>query len=61
MKKKELKNLAQRIAEQEKILQDTSISSDERREAENNIFLLASKVTSLEDMDLLDEYIQELL
>lgn len=61
MKKKELKNLAQRIAEQEKILQDTSITSDERREAENNIFLLASKVTSLEDMDLLDEYIQELL
>lgn len=61
MKKKELKNLAQRIAEQERILQDTSISSDERREAENNIFLLASKVTSLEDMDLLDEYIQELL
>lgn len=61
MKKKELKNLAQRIAEQERILQDTSITSDERREAENNIFLLASKVTSLEDMDLLDEYIQELL
>lgn len=61
MKKKELKNLAQRITEQERILQDTSITSDERREAENNIFLLASKVTSLEDMDLLDEYIQELL
>lgn len=61
MKKKELKNLAQRIAEQEKILQDASITPDERREAENNIFLLASKVTSLEDMDLLDEYIQELL
>ena len=61
MKKKELKDLARKIAEQEKILQDLTITSEQREEAENKIFFLSSKIENLEDMDLLDEYIQELL
>ena len=43
MKKKELKDLARKIAEQEKILQDLTITSEQREEAENKIFFLSSK------------------
>lgn len=60
MKKKELKNLAQKIAKWEQILQ-TSQDQEEIREAQNQIMSLSGRVQSLEDMVLLDDMIQEIL
>lgn len=60
MKKKELKNLAQKIAKWEQILQ-TSQNQEEIREAQNQIMSLSGRVQSLEDMVLLDDMIQEIL
>ena len=60
MKKKELKNLAVQIADAEKILSNNP-SPEERKEAENTIMRLTSRVTSLEDMMYMDELIQKFL
>ena len=60
MKKKELKNLAQKIAKYERIIQ----SSDDKklvRQAEEEIMKLSSSVDSLEDMIAIDELVMELL
>lgn len=59
MKKKELKNLAKKIAEAEKIVQ-TSIDEYEIEEAKTLILNLSKKI-SFEDLDELDEMIMELL
>ena len=60
MKKKELKELAVRIAECEKAIQENkdiiSVS-----QAQDEIMKLTAKVKSLSDLDLLDEMIQEIL
>lgn len=60
MKKKELKNLAVKIAAAEEMLQN---SKDQNviHEAQEEIFKLSSKVHDIEDMMLLDEMIQEIL
>ena len=60
MKAKEIKNLAKKIAQQEKILQ-TSTSTEEKARAEQEIIKLSSCVKSIEDMIALDEAIQDLL
>ena len=60
MKKKELKNLAKKIAKYELILQ-YSTDTKEKEQAQNEIMKLTSEVHSFEDIDLLDEMIQEFL
>ena len=60
MKAKEIKNLAKKIAQQEKIIQ-TSTSTEEKARAEQEIIKLSSRVKSIEDMIALDEAIQDLL
>lgn len=60
MKKKELKQLAQKFAQQEKILQE-SINEEEREKAKQEIMRLSSSVKSMDDMMELDILIQELL
>ena len=60
MKQKEIKNLAKKIAQQEKILQ-TSTDSHEKARAEQEIIKLSACVKSIEEMVALDEAIQDLL
>lgn len=60
MKKKELKNLAEKIAKQEVIIQ-TSTDSAEVQAAQNEIMRLSSRVHDFQDIDTLDEMIQEIL
>ena len=60
MKKKELKNLAQKIAKYERIIQ----TRDDKKlvhQAEEEIMRLSSSVDSLEDMVAIDELVMELL
>lgn len=61
MKRKELKNLAQKIAKQELRLQQEDISPEEKKDAEMEITRLCGKVTCLEDMIDLDDLVQELV
>lgn len=58
MKKKELKNLAKKIAENEYILQSSN-DEYEKQQAKEEILKISSGVHSFEDLDLLDELIQE--
>ena len=60
MKRKEIKNLAQKIAKFEKIIQ-TSSDKKEIATAENEIMKLSSCVDSLEDMIAVDEIVMEIL
>lgn len=60
MKKKELKNLATKIAKYEKIIQN-SVDQAEIKQAENEIMKLSSHVDRLEDMMMIDEMIQDIL
>lgn len=60
MNKKELKNLAKKIAKYEKIIQTTE-DAKERRNAENEIMKLTSSVKSFDDLMTLDEIIQDIL
>ena len=60
MKKKELKNLAAKIAKCERIIQ-TSDDKKAVNQAENEIIRLSSCVSSLEDIDAIDELVRELL
>ncbi len=60
MKKKEIKNLAQKIAKYERIIQ----TSDDKKaiaQAEEEIMKVSSSVHSLEDMMAIDELVLELL
>ncbi len=60
MKKKELKNLATKIAKYERIIQ----TSDDKKaiaQAEQEIMKLSSSVDSLDDMVAIDELVMELL
>ena len=61
MKKKELKNLAQKIAKAELIIQSSDSSTAERAKAEQEIMRLSSHVDKLEDMIIIDEMVQEIL
>ena len=60
MKKKELKNLATKIAKYERIVQ-TSDDKKVVRQAEEEIMKLSSSVDSLDDMIAIDELVMELL
>ena len=60
MKQKEIKNLAQKIAKYERIIQ-TSNDKKLVRQAEEEIMKLSSSVTSLDDMVAIDELVMELL
>ena len=60
MKAKEIKNLAKKIAQQEKILQNAT-TTEEKSRAEKEIVRLSSRVKSIEDMIALDEAIQDIL
>ena len=60
MKKKELKNLAKKIADAEYIIQ-TSDDNKAVAKAQDSITELSGKVNSVEDMLALDEFVQELL
>lgn len=57
MKKKELKELAKKIAKYETVIQESS-DEDEKENAKNAILRLADSIESLEDMSALDELIQ---
>ena len=60
MKKKELKNLAEKIAKCEHIIQ-TSKNEKKVQDAQNEIMRLASRVHDFQDIDLIDEMVQEIL
>ncbi len=60
MKRKELKNLAKKIAQAEYIIQ-TSDNQEEIQRAQMEIMTLSSHVDSLEDITIIDEMVQELL
>ena len=60
MKKKELKNLAKKIAKCEYVLQ-TSDNSEEKEQAREEIMKISSGIHSFEDLDVLDEMVQDLL
>ena len=60
MKRKELKNLAQKIAKAEKIIQ-TSDDPKAIKKAEQEIMMLSGQVDSLADMTAIDELVQEIL
>ena len=57
MKKKELKKLAGQIAEAEINLQKSK-NPEQSKEIKNKIIKLSSRITSLEDIMILDELIQ---
>lgn len=60
MKKKELKNLAQKIADYEYIL-ETNDDQEAINNAQKSIMQLTSKVKDFQDLDILDEMIQDIL
>ena len=60
MKKKELKNLAKKIAEAEYIIQNSDDSKAVAK-AQNIIIELSGKAMSLEDMMIIDELVQDIL
>ena len=60
MKQKEIKNLAQKIAKYERIIQ-TSDDKHLVRQAQEKIMEITSGVTSFEDMVAIDEAVMELL
>ena len=60
MKQKELKNIAIKIAKNEFIIQ-TSEDKEEVEKAQDKILKLSHRVSSLEDMMMLDDLIQDLM
>ena len=58
MKKKELKNLAKKIADAEYIIQN-SMNEYEKQQAKDDIFRYTSEINSFEELDLLDEMVQD--
>ena len=60
MNRKELKNLAKKIANAEYIIQ-TSSDEKEIKRAQMEIMTLSGHVDSLEDIEIIDELVQEFL
>ncbi len=60
MKKKELKRMAQKIADCEFIINSGNSNFSEIEEAKNTIITLSGKINP-EDMFLIDELVQEIL
>ena len=61
MKRKELRELARKIAKQEKIYQSPNSSLEQKQRAEQEIVHLTSCVDSLDDITRLDEMILDIL
>jgi hypothetical protein len=60
MNKKEIKNLAKQIAKAELTIQN-STDQKERKYAMDMIIALSSKLSSLEEMERVDEMVQKIL
>lgn len=60
MNKKEIKNLAKQIAKAELTIQN-STDQKERKYAMDMIIALSSKLSSLEEMERVDEIVQKIL
>lgn len=60
MKRKELKNIANKIAKLEQIIQ-TSTDKEAAKRAEMEIMKLSESVHSLDDMMLIDEMVMDIL
>jgi hypothetical protein len=60
MKRKELKNLAKKIADAEYIIQNSDDAKAVAK-AQDTIIELSGKAMSLEDMMIIDEMVQDLL
>ena len=60
MKKKELKNLAEKIAKCEYTIQ-TSDDNDAIQAAQEEIMRLSSRVHDFQDIDTIDEMVQDIL
>ena len=60
MKEKELKNLAKKIAKFELIIKNSD-NDKAIKQAENEIMELCGHVDRLEDMVLVDDFVQEIL
>lgn len=61
MKKRELKGIAKEIARNEKIIEDMSSTSDQRKEAMSAIVNITSQITSIEDLEEIDVIVLGLL
>lgn len=60
MKRKELKEIAKKIAKAERIIADSS-DHNTIRKAQDEIMELSGKLLSMEDMIAVDELVQDLL
>ena len=60
MKNKDIKECAKKIAQAEYVLQ-TSSDNKKREQAKEVIMAISERVTSLDDMMRIDEYVQEIL
>lgn len=60
MKKKDLKNLAKRLAKLEKKLSSTTDAS-ETKKIQNEIIELSGQIQNVEEIFILDDMIQEIL
>ena len=60
MKNKELRNLAKKIAKLELAIQN-SPDENEKAQYEQEIMYLTGRITSFEEIDILDEMIQDFL
>ena len=61
MKKKEMKEVAKKIAKLELIIQDPSSTIEVKKKAEKEIMNISFNVGNLQDLDLIDEMVQEIL
>lgn len=61
MTKKALKQLAARIAEQEKILNDSKANPTAIQRAKQEILRLSGSISSLDEIAQLDEMIQDMI
>lgn len=60
MKRKEIKNIAKKIAKLELIIQN-STNQQEKEKAEQEIMNISCNVGNLTDLELIDEAVQEIL
>lgn len=60
MKRKELKNLAKKIANQERILANSD-DPNKIEAAQAEIMRLSKQIHDFQDLDLIDEMVQEIL
>lgn len=61
MKKKEMKEVAKKIAKLELIIQDPLSTTEAKKKAEKEIMNISFNVGNLSDLDSIDEMVQEIL